>query len=247
MILRRISSALKRQDWATFTIEFILVVVGVLVALQFDNWNKERLQTAQHRIYLERLHNDFIAINKRIDKHFGVYQRAIDGGEYLLSITRASDAEFATFNADDRRIKSAFAWVYVARIPPPVPATYTEMLAGGQLSNLKNQQLRDKLAEYARLTRIWEEISSITLDTVEIHTPILYRYFDSNVVSDATNLAGIVDEVLDYDLEGMRTDKEFAVSVRLLVRNVVNTLEQRKIQRALIKEIIRLIDAQLKK
>ncbi|GEM_PF-2024174 len=40
MIIKRISSAIKRQDWLQVTLELLLVIVGVFVALQFDNWNQ---------------------------------------------------------------------------------------------------------------------------------------------------------------------------------------------------------------
>ncbi|WP_306252489.1 hypothetical protein [Parvularcula sp. IMCC14364] len=42
MLSQRIASALKRQDWVTVFIEFALVLVGVLTALQLNNWNIER-------------------------------------------------------------------------------------------------------------------------------------------------------------------------------------------------------------
>ena len=40
MILRRVASALKRQDWVVVLIEFVLVIAGVLIALQINNWNE---------------------------------------------------------------------------------------------------------------------------------------------------------------------------------------------------------------
>ena len=58
MILRRISSALKRQDWATVFIEFVLVIAGVLIALQVNNWNETRGDRELERDILERLHTE---------------------------------------------------------------------------------------------------------------------------------------------------------------------------------------------
>ena len=55
MILRRIASALKRQDWATVLIEFILVILGVLIALQVNNWNESRLERREETRYLTAL------------------------------------------------------------------------------------------------------------------------------------------------------------------------------------------------
>ena len=42
MIQRRFATALKNQDWAIVAIEFVLIIVGVLLALQLNNWNEDR-------------------------------------------------------------------------------------------------------------------------------------------------------------------------------------------------------------
>lgn len=47
MILRRIAVACRSRDWITIIIEFALVVAGVLVALEVDNWNGERMMNEQ--------------------------------------------------------------------------------------------------------------------------------------------------------------------------------------------------------
>lgn len=43
MYLRRIASSLKHQDWVTVIIELTLVMFGVLIALQMNNWNEARI------------------------------------------------------------------------------------------------------------------------------------------------------------------------------------------------------------
>jgi len=49
MILARLAKSLRRQDWTTFAIEFVLVIAGVLIALEVDNWNQERVEAGQFR------------------------------------------------------------------------------------------------------------------------------------------------------------------------------------------------------
>lgn len=65
MIFRRIASALKRQEWATVFIEFALVVAGVLVALQVDNWAETRADQRAYAAALDRLRTE-IADNLKI-------------------------------------------------------------------------------------------------------------------------------------------------------------------------------------
>lgn len=58
MLSRRFATALKSQDWVTVFIEFALVLVGVLSALQLNNWNTERANKRGAVSALERLHSE---------------------------------------------------------------------------------------------------------------------------------------------------------------------------------------------
>lgn len=44
MILRRIAEHLKQQHWTTFAFELAIVVLGVFIGMQADNWNTARKQ-----------------------------------------------------------------------------------------------------------------------------------------------------------------------------------------------------------
>ncbi|WP_421791319.1 hypothetical protein [Hyphobacterium sp.] len=61
MILRRIADALRRQDWITVLIEFVLVIAGVLIALQVNNWNETRAAQARLDRYVDELQLDLAA------------------------------------------------------------------------------------------------------------------------------------------------------------------------------------------
>jgi hypothetical protein len=55
MILARLTRSLRRQDWTTLAVEFVLVVAGVFVALQADNWNQQRVAERKFRSELALL------------------------------------------------------------------------------------------------------------------------------------------------------------------------------------------------
>ncbi len=58
MILRRIADALRRQDWTQVIIELIIVIVGIFLGLQVDDWNTERQNKIEGNEYLSRLYQD---------------------------------------------------------------------------------------------------------------------------------------------------------------------------------------------
>ena len=43
MILRRLASAISRQDWFAVPTEIVIVVAGIVVAIQLHNLNDARL------------------------------------------------------------------------------------------------------------------------------------------------------------------------------------------------------------
>jgi hypothetical protein len=42
MIIRKVAAALRRQDWFTVLLEVAIVVVGIFIGLQVDDWNERR-------------------------------------------------------------------------------------------------------------------------------------------------------------------------------------------------------------
>ncbi len=55
MILRRMANGIRQQDWFTVVLEVLIVVVGIFIGLQVDDWNEARKEQALARDYLARL------------------------------------------------------------------------------------------------------------------------------------------------------------------------------------------------
>ncbi|MCK7592721.1 hypothetical protein [Pseudomarimonas salicorniae] len=244
MILRRIAQQLREQNWAAIAIEFVLLIVGVFLGIQVANWNEDRQQVARQAQYMERLRVDFEGIRDRIREHFAIYRDAEDGGDYLLELADADSDVTRDQPVDEERLSRAYNALTSLRIPPPLPATYVEMRSEGQLSYIANPALRDSLAEYDRLLGVLQEVSRVTADNLIQQSPTVRRYFNSRTVRDPTALSSIRIEVLGYDLEGMRADRDFTVAIDLLQRYAINSSGQRELQLALVEDILDLIDAE---
>lgn len=58
MILRRIAGALRRQDWFTVLVATMILVLGVFIGLQVNNWNEARADRQREAAYLQGLAQD---------------------------------------------------------------------------------------------------------------------------------------------------------------------------------------------
>ena len=52
MILRRIIAHFRKQEWTAIALDFLIVVLGVFVGLQVNNWNEARTERAKEHGYL---------------------------------------------------------------------------------------------------------------------------------------------------------------------------------------------------
>ena len=58
MLLRRISQHVREQNWFAVIIDFLIVVVGILIAFQITSWSEQRQENKLEKAYLHRLATD---------------------------------------------------------------------------------------------------------------------------------------------------------------------------------------------
>ena len=59
MILRRLATSIRKQDWFAVVIETLIVVMGVFLGLQVNNWNEARHTSAREAEMLNALQIEF--------------------------------------------------------------------------------------------------------------------------------------------------------------------------------------------
>ena len=61
----RLIQHFREQNWIAVGIDFVIVVAGILLALQISNWNEEREERRESAIFTERLKEDLREENWR--------------------------------------------------------------------------------------------------------------------------------------------------------------------------------------
>ena len=57
MILDSLASGLKQRDWGKVLLEILIVVVGIFIGLQVDDWNRSRIDRSDISEYLQPVGN----------------------------------------------------------------------------------------------------------------------------------------------------------------------------------------------
>lgn len=85
MILHKLARSLRRQDWFTVVLEIVIVVVGIFLGLQANDWNQARTDRAVETRYLERLQTDLLNDLRRLDRSSGLTAERMAQVELLLN------------------------------------------------------------------------------------------------------------------------------------------------------------------
>lgn len=156
MILRSVARALRRQDWATVIIEFIVVVAGIFVALQVDNWNQHRKDNISEQVFLGRLAAD---MQWNIENFLDL-QTIFEGKARFIQFLREVPASQLMLDEPGEFLRGLRHSGYVS-LPSVRSATFTELQNSGQISLLRDVDLRSDLstfyAEYQLMQTILDE------------------------------------------------------------------------------------------
>ena len=124
--------------------EILLVVIGILIALQVNNWNEQRKDRIQERMFLVRLEaevsNDIENISNSIRANKSRMQRA----EFLLAAIDQPQL------AEDSATYFIQSIEYAGYTNNPVVSdnTFEEIKSSGKLSLIRNEKLRSAIQEY---------------------------------------------------------------------------------------------------
>jgi len=146
MLLTRFTQSLRRQDWATVLLELVVLVVGILLALQVDNWNERRIELRQEKALLESLYSDFQENSQiAVDRHEQYHQAEVAALK-LFEISAGNDGRGA--NA----IYSLIDQAVFIRPPGFNSNTWDLLTASGQLTIIRNGDLKKQISAFYRLT-----------------------------------------------------------------------------------------------
>lgn len=229
MLLRRITQHVKDQNWFAVFIDFLIVVVGILIAFQITNWNEARLQKQTAQTYVERIRDDLAAnqedLKQRLD-YFGEVRSAavralgaLDdspdtlGGKFLIDLYTASHYLPREFGRD----------------------TYDEIISVGANNAVSDVETRKRLANFYR--SIQAQLTSLKVTTpyreiVRYNLPYSVHKAISTACGDVitTGLSGEPIITLQTDCEPGLSPEEISEAVTEIAKlNIHKDLVRRLI------------------
>lgn len=142
----RLLHRLREHDWLAALIEVVIVIVGILVALEVSNWNDDRLDRKRAAHFLQRIHGDLLTDRRNIDTTLAFWAKVADYGEVAIAAGETGRP------ADGPAWKTVLAWYQASQTMPytTTDTTFEEMRSSGELTLIADEDLRTSLAEFYR-------------------------------------------------------------------------------------------------
>jgi hypothetical protein len=147
--------------------EIVLVVIGILIALQLNNLNEIDKVKDTEILYLNALHDEFSNNLKEVERVMKLNERNLKTAHTLLGKMGTSDPDLTEKVFDSLMYRTIIAEIQYR----PSPGTLIELVNSGKLSIISNRELRLKLAS-------WDGILTSVLFQEEEHSKPRYKLID---------------------------------------------------------------------
>ena len=152
--------------------EILLVMIGILLALQVNNWNIERVSRIEEAEILEGLQREFEGYQETLERRMARHQNMLSGMSAILN-----SMERGEWASEEYDIDSAI-WQAIA---PPTSdfgeGVRDALVQSGRLELIKDRALREDLALWPR---IFGELSDDEIIGRNIALDVLIPYLARN-------------------------------------------------------------------
>ncbi|MDO1501172.1 DUF6090 family protein [Winogradskyella maritima] len=197
--------------------EIILVVIGILIALQINNWNEKSKQDSEAQRMLKDLRKD--VINDTIQLR-DIYDKTIKRDSNLIAIIDLVAPESG--HDKQKFINLCIRNISFDNVFEVNSGTFDEAVSVGSLKYVPNDSLRQAIFNYYRTTK--QPLNDkLNIEQSNKALPIFFEKFMTT--KDIMNLFGSESRLPELDIGALGKDPEF---MRLITLKLASQSEQRK-------------------
>jgi len=132
--------------------EIVLVVIGILIALQINNWNEIRKMQLQEQEILNGLEVEFKINHDRLVYVMQTSQQSIENANKLMTYFNQDISEIQEAKFDSLLFNFQNVWTF-----NPRKGLLNSIIASGQINLITNVELKNQLASFEDLVNDSQE------------------------------------------------------------------------------------------
>ena len=155
--------------------EIVLVVIGILIALQVNNWNEYRKEKVEEKKILLSLHNEISNNLESLQVVIEEKNKIIDVNQYIID-NAGKNGEWKSMKPLDSLMNyiSLSGWIFV-----PQNGVLNEIINSGKLLLIENDLIKNEIASLPQLLSLMiEEDRQYRLDLHQYFLPFLSKNYN---------------------------------------------------------------------
>ena len=226
--------------------EIVLVVIGILIALQINNWNQQRIQNNEEQLALRNLKQDFEYNYNTLDSVLALNKKNIALQFDILNHTGNKpkpNSEFE-FNVLLNALSDTKEFL-------PRNSYLNDLVNSGSLGIINNQVLRNKLSSWNSVfDNIKQQEAQVLSSTDRVSTMIIEK--GSWLNADAASTSATVTNNLfpnsgfDIDNRDLLNELEFENNTENTIYQNDKLKQRQEIGLQLITELLELLEKEIK-
>ena len=177
--------------------EIVLVVIGILIALQINNWNEHRIEKRQERAILSQLLSEFQSNLKQLDQKIGSKKETINSALQL----------FKYIDFEELRNKDSVDYHLARTIPfTTFDPIVNDLAISGELRLIKNDSLKQKLTYWTSEIADNREDEITWKDYRENkYVPFLIKHYQLRTIRSLADKENFLGQYLIEDQDNTKT------------------------------------------
>ena len=237
--------------------EIVLVVIGILIALQINTWNQNRQDRKQEQKILVQLLNEYKNNLFQLNQKISIRNATISSSFKLLNYKNDE-----TLNVVADSFNLHLGRIFLRPTFDPELGVTTELTSSGKLYLLTNASLRNNITSFPSfLGELREEEMVIYNQVEEQLTPFVIKYyqfgkiigemFNDDYIKKQTTFViaeghkSVIDLFTQVDFKPLLKHPDFEDYLALMISNTIYTNEQSEGVKKKIEDIILLINEEL--
>ncbi|MFK7782122.1 DUF6090 family protein [Psychroserpens sp.] len=156
--------------------EILLVVIGILIALQISNWNQNRLNSNKETAILADIHKEFTQNKKQLDSVIIQHKLVYDNCAKVMSL-------FPILSKPEPEVLDSLSvqlwWSYGGVTFNPSQTSINALESTSSFDIIKNESLRDLLISWNDLITDYQEEELLSRKYIwDQYDPYMAQHFD---------------------------------------------------------------------
>ena len=209
--------------------EIILVMIGILLALQVNNWNQQRIAAEKEELLLKELHDEFVNNKKQLEDVVSVHQMSIDACNKII---RTFPIDLKLVNLDSLQghmLKSSTHYTF-----NPSQGVINSLVNTSSFELISNDSLRRTIIAWSDVLSDYQEEE---IKSLRFYKEDFLRYWkdnfdwDANLKDERNNLEALSTLQFEFQIKERRAnlmailnDGELEV-IRSMIDHIINLTE----------------------